>query len=329
MNAPVVRVEGLSRNYRDIKALSDVTITLEADKIYGLLGRNGAGKTTLMSILTAQGFASSGDVRVFGEHPYENEKVLSRICFIRESQKYPDDFKPAHAFKAAALFYKNWDHALALTLAEEFELPLNRRIKKLSRGQLSAVGVIIGLASRAELTFFDEPYLGLDAVARQLFYDHLLADYAKFPRTIVLSSHLIDEVANLLEHVIIIDKGVIIVDDDAENIRSAASNIAGVGPRVEAFAGAHTILRRESIGALVSLTIEGVLSTAERREAQELGLELSPVSLQQYVISKTRDAGYRVGDYASTPAGVELGRRSQPGHSQLNQSKQNQSGAKR
>lgn len=233
MSTPVVTVESLSRNYRDVKALDNVSLSLEQGKIYGLLGRNGAGKTTLMSILTAQGFASSGEVRVFGEHPYENEKVLSRICFIRESQKYPDDFKPVHAFKAAALFYKDWDQAMALQLAEEFQLPMKRRIKKLSRGQLSAVGVIIGLASRAELTFFDEPYLGLDAVARQLFYDRLLADYAEFPRTIVLSSHLIDEVANLLEHVIIIDKGHVIIDDDAENIRGSAVNVAGHSARAE------------------------------------------------------------------------------------------------
>lgn len=291
MNTAVVDVEHLSRHYRSVTALEDITLSLQEDKIYGLLGRNGAGKTTLMSILTAQGFASSGEVRVFGEHPYENERVLSRICFIRESQKYPDDFKPVHAFKAAALFYKNWDQGLAEQLAEEFQLPMKRRIKKLSRGQLSAVGVIIGLASRAELTFFDEPYLGLDAVARQLFYDRLLADYAEFPRTIVLSSHLIDEVANLLEHVIIIDKGRIIIDDDAENIRGSAVNVAGTAARVEAFTAGRPVLHREGVGALVSHTVEGTLTAAERREAQELGLELGPVSLQQYVIRKTLDAG--------------------------------------
>jgi ABC-2 type transport system ATP-binding protein len=291
MSTPVVQVTNLVRSFRNVRALESVTISLERDKIYGLLGRNGAGKTTLMSILTAQGFASSGDVRVFGENPYENEKVLSRICFIRESQKYPDDFKATHAFKAAAIFYKNWDNALAMALARDFELPMNRRIKKLSRGQLSAVGVIIGLASRAELTFFDEPYLGLDAVARQLFYDRLLSDYAEFPRTIVLSSHLIDEVANLLEHVIIIDKGKIILDDDAENIRGSAVDVAGRGATVEAFAAGHKVLHRETMGGFLSMTLDGALTPAERREAQELGLELSPVSLQQFVIRKTLDAG--------------------------------------
>lgn len=207
----IVEARNLSKRYKDVNALEDVNLSLAANRIYGLLGRNGAGKTTLMSILTAQAFATSGDALVFGKAAYENDAVLSRICFIRESQKYPDDFQPRHAFRSAALFYKNWDQGFAELLAEEFQLPMKRRIKKLSRGQLSAVGVIIGLASRAELTFFDEPYLGLDAVARQLFYDRLVQDYAEFPRTIILSSHLIDEVANLLEHVVVIDRGRIIM----------------------------------------------------------------------------------------------------------------------
>ncbi len=291
MSDPIVSVKDLCREYRHVKALDGVSLTLERDKIYGLLGRNGAGKTTLMSILTAQGFASSGEVTVFGEHPYENEKVLSRICFIRESQKYPDDFKPLHAFRAAALFYRNWNNELAMQLAGDFGLPLKRRIKKLSRGQLSAVGIIIGLASRAELTFFDEPYLGLDAVARALFYDRLLADYSQYPRTIVLSSHLIDEVANLLEHVIIIDKGRILVDDDAENIRGSAVNVSGASAAVESFAAGRAVIHRESLGGIASLTIDGALSLDERREAKELGLELGAVSLQQIVIGKTLEAG--------------------------------------
>jgi energy-coupling factor transporter ATP-binding protein EcfA2 len=95
---------------------------------------------------------------------------------------------------------------------DDFALPGNRAVKKLSRGMASAVGIVIGLAAHAEITLFDEPYLGLDAVARQIFYDRLLADYAEHPRTVLLSTHLIDEVANLLEHVVVIDRGRIVAD---------------------------------------------------------------------------------------------------------------------
>lgn len=295
MNETAISVRNLTKKYKDLLALDGVNLSLAADRIYGLLGRNGAGKTTLMSILTAQAFATSGEALVFGESAYENDRVLSRICFIRESQKYPDDFTSLHALKSAALVYPDWDQHLADRLVEDFRLPLKRRIKKLSRGQLSAVGVIIGLASRAELTFFDEPYLGLDAVARQLFYDRLVEDYAEHPRTIVLSSHLIDEVANLLEHVIVIDEGRIIMDAEADSIRGSAVTVIGSAEKVDRFLAGRKILHRESMASLASVTIDGPLSPAERAEAAALGLELAPVSLQQLVVRKT--SGKRPGEH--------------------------------
>lgn len=283
----IAEARGLTKKYRDTVALNDVNFTIESGKIYGLLGRNGAGKTTIMSILAAQAFETSGTVRVFGEHPYENDRVLERICFIREAQKYPDDFKPKHAFKAAAMFYRNWDQHLCDQLVADFQLPVSRRIKKLSRGQLSAVGVIIGLASRAELTFFDEPYLGLDAVARQIFYDRLLADYAEFPRTIVLSSHLIDEVANLLEHVLVVDQGEIMMDDDAEHIKEGAATIVGPASKVEPFVRGLHVVHRDGFGALASVTVSDALTDEQHQEASSLGLELAPVSLQQLIVRTT------------------------------------------
>jgi ABC-2 type transport system ATP-binding protein len=177
----VVRLTGVTKRYGDVAALDGVTTELGENRIHGLLGRNGAGKTTLMQIVTGQAFATSGTIEVFGEHPYENARVLGRVCFVKESQRYPDTFRVKHAMRAAALLYPSWDAAFARELVADFGLPENRTIKKLSRGMLSAVGVVIGLASRAPLTFFDEPYLGLDAVARQLFYDRLLADFAEHP----------------------------------------------------------------------------------------------------------------------------------------------------
>ncbi len=284
----VIEVHNLTKRYRDKKALDDVTLSLEPGAIYGLLGRNGAGKTTLMSILTAQNVETSGTVRVFGEPPFENAKVLSRICFVRESQKYPDDATPTHAFAAARLFFPHWDQSLADELIAEFQVPVKQRIKKLSRGQLSAVGVIIGLASRAEITFFDEPYLGLDAVARQIFYDRLLEDYAEHPRTVILSSHLIDEVANLIEKVIVIDNGRIILDEDTDAVRDRAVTVVGDAAKVDAWAHGREVLHREALGHVASITVLGALSTEERAEVAASGLELAPVSLQQLVVRLTQ-----------------------------------------
>ncbi|WP_091228758.1 ABC transporter ATP-binding protein [Microbacterium sp. 3J1] len=286
----VIEVQNLTKRYKDKRALDNVSLTLDGGSIYGLLGRNGAGKTTLMSILTAQNFETSGTVRVFGEHPYENTRVLNRICFVRESQKYPDDAYPRHAFKAASLFFENWDQAFAEELIEEFQLPMKQTIKKLSRGQLSAVGVIIGLASRADLTFFDEPYLGLDAVARQIFYDRLLGDYAEHPRTIVLSSHLIDEVSNLIEKVVVIDNGRILLNEDTDAVRDRAVTVVGDAAKVDAWAFGREVLHREALGRVASVTVLGALSSDERAEVTASGLDLAPVSLQQLVVRLTQKA---------------------------------------
>ena len=280
----VIEVDNLTKHYRDTLALDAVSFTIKKDTIYGLLGRNGAGKTTIMSILTAQNFASSGSVRVFGEDPYENERVLSRLCFVRESQKYPDDATPRHAFAIAQLFFPHWDQAFAERLIEDFRLPMKQTIKKLSRGQLSAVGVIIGLASRAEITFFDEPYLGLDAVARQIFYDRLLEDYAEHPRTIVLSSHLIDEVSNLIEHVLLVDEGRILLDESTDELRDRATALVGPSDAVEAAVAGREVLHRETLGRVTSATVLGHLDAGERARIAEAGIDLAPVSLQQLVV---------------------------------------------
>jgi ABC-2 type transport system ATP-binding protein len=282
----IARVTGLSKRFGRFTAVDDASFSIEENRIYGLLGRNGAGKTTIMQLLTGQDFPTEGSIEVFGSSPAENASVLQNICFIKESQRYPDDFTPKHVFSAAPWFFPNWDADFAARLIADFRLPLNRRIKKLSRGQTSAVGVIVGLASRASLTFFDEPYLGLDAVARQTFYDRLLEDYAENPRTVVLSTHLIDEVSNLLEHVIVVDDGRIIVDSDAEALRGSATTVAGLAAAVDPFVADRDVLHRETIGGFASVTV-GPLDAAARAEALDQGLELSPVSLQQLIVKTT------------------------------------------
>ncbi|HRP48070.1 MAG: ABC transporter ATP-binding protein [Trueperaceae bacterium] len=286
----VIEVSHLTKRFRDTVALDDVTFALEGDTIYGLLGRNGAGKTTLMSIVTAQSFATTGKVSVFGEAPYENARVLNRVCFVRDDQAYPSSATALHAFRIARLCFPNWDQALADRLVTDFRLPLKTNIKKLSRGQRSAVGAIIGVASRAEVTFFDEPYLGLDAVARQAFYDRLLEDYAEHPRTIVLSSHLIDEVANILERVIVLDNGRVIMNDAADDLRNRAVVITGDSAAVAAFTAGREVIHRQNLGNVTAVTVLGGMSPQDRAALAANNLEVSPVTLQQLVVRTTQDA---------------------------------------
>lgn len=289
----VVKVNRLTKTYGSVTAVHEVSFSLDAHKIYGLLGRNGAGKTTIMQMLTAQIFPTSGEVQVFGEHPYENSRVLSQVCFIKESQKYPNNFRVRDVLDLSAEFFPHWDRQYALALTEDFRLPLKRKMKALSRGMLSSVGIIVGLASRAPLTIFDEPYLGLDAVARGLFYDRLIEDYAGYPRTIILSTHLIDEVSRLLEHVIVIDQGRIILDEDAEALRGRAFTVVGSAATVESYAAGKTLLGREPLGALVSATIMSNGDAGDRKQAEAMGLELAPVSLQQLIVHLTSKTSER------------------------------------
>ena len=290
----IIEVEGLTKKYGDVLAVNDVNLSLDGPGIHGLLGRNGAGKTTLMQLLTGQDFASGGKVRLFGQNPVENADVLRRVCFIKESQTYPENFKGSHVLKSAPWFFPNWDAEFAAELIDVFGVPINRYMKKMSRGQRSAVGAIVGLASRAELTLLDEPYAGLDAVARHLLYDRLLADFAEHPRTVLLSTHLIDEAANLLERVVVIDKGRVVIDAEADELRSAAATFAGKASVVKAFAGGREVLDQSTLGGLATVTIGGV-TASDRKIAAEAGLEESSVSLQQLIVSRTGGKSFAAG----------------------------------
>lgn len=287
MTPTVVRASGLTKRYGSFTAVDALDFTLQENRIYGLLGQNGAGKTTVMQMLTGQAFPSAGRLEVFGRAPAEHADVLRHLCFIAESQRYPDSFKPSNVLQAAPWFFENWDADFAERLVADFRLPVQRYIKKLSRGQLSAVGVIVGLASRAPLTFFDEPYLGLDAVARQIFYARLLEDYTLHPRTIVLSTHLIDEVAELLQHLLVIDQGRLLLDRDADEVRGSVTTVAGARVAVESFVADRAVIGRGGVGGLSSVTIDGRLNHADRIKAAELGIELAPASLQQLIVHLT------------------------------------------
>lgn len=288
---PVIEVKRLNKTYGSETVVKDISFAVEENKIYGLLGRNGAGKTTIMHMLTAQLFPTSGEMKVFGENPYENNRVLSRLCFIKESQKYPDSFRVADVLAVAATLYPDWDQAYAQQLIEDFRLPLKRRMKKLSRGMLSSVGIIVGLASRAPLTIFDEPYLGLDAVARNLFYERLIEDYAEHPRTVILSTHLIDEVSNLLEHVIVIDNGSILINENTDELRDNAYTAVGSAQHVSTYTAGKRVIHHESLGGMMTATIWGKEDRANRREAEGLGIQFAPVTLQQLIVHLTSDKG--------------------------------------
>ncbi|GAB3247763.1 ABC transporter ATP-binding protein [Kineosporia babensis] len=278
-------LQGVSKRFGDFTAVDDVSFEVRANTIYGLLGRNGAGKSTIMRMLAGHAQPTQGRVEMLGAEPFENDEITQQICFAAENQVYPDVFRVKDVLTAGRLLYPRWDEAYAQELMEVFNLPKKRQVKKLSRGMRSAVGIVVGLASRAPVTIFDEPYLGLDATSRQLFYDHLLADYAENPRTIMLSTHLIDEVSELIEHVLVIDRGRLVINEEAELLRGRAVSVSGPSDLVEKFSYAMTRLHEEQMLGQSRVTVLG--DPEDAQHARTLGLDVKPVSLQQLVVQST------------------------------------------
>lgn len=287
-STPVVALHGVSRSYRETRALDGVDLELTPGRIYGLVGRNGSGKTTLLSVIGQQIRPDRGGrVELFGRPGWENAEALSRTVLLRDRQRYPEDFRVQHVLAAAPAFHRGWDEAFARELVEDFRLPVRTRIKKLSTGQHCALGIVLGLASRAELTMLDEPYGGLDPVARELFYDRLLEDFARRPRTVVISTHLVDEVANLLDHVLLLDHGRLVLDTGLETARASAHTVAGRTEDVARYLAerglGQRVSREQRIGALRTATVAAPYDDDARAAAARHGVEIGAVSLQAAV----------------------------------------------
>lgn len=288
-----VQCINLTKTFGKAPALDHVNLTIEENKIYGLLGRNGAGKTTLLNILATHSFQTEGTVKIFGEKPYENTKILNRMCFVKESGSYLTQLKVKEILSIASYFYVNWDNSFALNLLEQFDLEEKKKYSALSKGMQSALEIIIGLASRAELTIYDEPYLGLDAASRWLFYDILIKDYAEKPRTIILSTHLIDEVSKIFEKVIILDKGKVILSEEVDNIRNKALYVSGSKAKIDEILVNKNIIHTENVGNASTIAIFDVLSSEERKKLLSEDMEVKQVPLQEFFIYMTANFNKR------------------------------------
>lgn len=286
-----IEAHDLTVRYGDTTAVDRLSFRLDGGRIHGLLGRNGSGKTSLLSVLAGFRRADDGEMTVDGQPVFENPDVVGDICFIRGAgdtvtSDWPDD-RVKHALEFAAAVRPAWDQPTADALVERFELRRRQRISELSRGQRSALGITLGLASRAPITIFDESYLGLDAPSRYAFYDLLLAEVAEHPRTFVVSTHLIEEVAALFEQVVIIDCGRLLVQGDADDLRARGATVTGPAEEVDRFTAGRRVLSSRQLGPTRSVTVDGALSDDDRRRASAAGLELSPVPLQDLFVHLT------------------------------------------
>ena len=297
-----IDIRSVTRSYGSTRALDDASFSVPEGSICGLLGRNGAGKTTVMSIIAGQDRPSSGEARVLGHTPFEHAPTLTRISYVRDNQRYPDDYRLHHVLRIAPAFAPFWDPDVAAELVDGFRIPARTAIKKFSRGQLSSVAIVLGLASRAPVTLFDEPYLGLDVSSRALFYRVLLQDLAEHPRTVLLSTHLIEESESLFDRVVILDRGKVVVDADRDDARDLAVTISGIDDAVDLVATGRRVFQTHAIGGLKSVTVAGCIDADLLGRADRAGVKVAPASLQDLV------AAYGAGD--ATTADHQVGARS-------------------
>lgn len=274
------------KDYGKKKVLRHVNLTLEKGKIYGLIGRNGAGKTTLLSIISAQNPATSGTVTVADEQVWENQKALDKICFSRELNPVMGNgtsgLKVKEYLKIAAMYLPNWDQEMADKLVKEFEIDMKSRIAKLSKGMLSMVTIIIAMASKAEFTFLDEPVAGLDVVMREYFYKLLLEEYTTSGRTFVISTHIIEEAADVFEEVIMIKDGTILLKENTQELVSSAFRVSGKAEDVDAATQGLEVHHVETSGRGKGLTV--ILKEGQKIR-KEYDISIQPLNLQNVFVA--------------------------------------------
>ena len=285
MNA--IQIKNVTKQYKDVTALDNVSFSFEYGKIYGFLGRNGAGKSTLINIIANRIFADSGEVIIDNVPAKENMKIHDKIFCMSEADLYNTNLKIKDHFKWIDRFYDDFDKRKAFEIAEKFNLNVNKKFKALSKGYQSIFKLTIALSLNVPYVIFDEPVFGLDANHRELFYDLLLKDYENSERTIIIATHLIEEVANIIEEVVLIDKGKVLLQDNVSSLLETGYSISGLAHEVDTYCAGKNVIGYDELG---NLKIAYVLG--EKTPLPKTGnLTLSVMNLQKLFVKLTEKGG--------------------------------------
>lgn len=285
MNA--IRINNITKRYKDVTALDDVSFTFEYGKIYGFLGRNGAGKSTLINIIGNRIFADGGEVMVDDIPVRESMQIHEKVFCMSEADLYDGSMRVRDQFKWIDRFYDSFEMKKAFEIAEKFDLDTNKKFKALSKGYQSIFKLTVALALNVPYVIFDEPVLGLDANHRELFYDLLLRDYENNERTIIIATHLIEEVANLIEEVVLIDKGKVLLQNDVGSLLEMGYSVSGIGHEVDAYCADKNVIGCDELGNLKIAYILGEKTPLP----QTGGLSLSAMNLQKLFVKLTEKGG--------------------------------------
>ena len=283
MSEKILQCRGIVKEYRKQEVLHNIDLTLEQGKIYGLIGRNGAGKTTLLSILSAQNPATSGEVFLNEEKVWENSRALEEIFFSREISPNgvgdSSGLRVKDYLEMAEAYLPKWDKNMA---EELFHLDKKKKTLKLSKGMLSMLSIVLALASKAEFTFLDEPVSGLDVVAREQFYRLLLEEFTESGRTFVISTHIIEEAADLFEEVIFLHEGRILLKENTQELLEHSIYVSGRAEEVDEAVKGKEIHHQEILGRSKSVMVR--LKEGETLN-QTQGITLQPMNLQKVFVS--------------------------------------------
>ena len=284
--APAIRVCGLTRRFGRAVALDELTFSVASGQVVGLLGRNGAGKSTLLRILSGQLRQSGGEAELMGAPV--GPASLGRLCLIGDTPDFGGLRNGKEFLKVCSGLFPGWQQERAERLTTLFGLPLTKPLKGYSRGMQTALLLCAGLSSGAELTVFDEPSLGLDAVMRERFYDAVVQAHREEPgRTFLLSTHLIDEVARTLDYAVMIDAGRLLAEGTAEELTKLYLCVSGAPETVRAETEGLVVLKEEEVaGSLVRYLRLHTPQDAQRiREGGRV--QVAPMGLQKLFVFLT------------------------------------------
>ncbi|KFI52787.1 ATP-binding cassette domain-containing protein [Bifidobacterium biavatii] len=283
----LTKTYGTGANTGARPALDRVSLALQP-AIYGLFGRNGAGKSTLMSLIANRLLPTSGTVMLDGTNVRDNEAAQGRIYLANETRPFLWPVRLGAIFRREERYYGGFDHGFAARMLAAFGIEPGKAYGNLSLGQRHIVQLVAALCVPVDVLLLDEPVLGLDAANRELFYRFLLETYASRPRVIVVSTHLIDEIAHVIERAIILDHGRVADEFAAESVGSRATVLVGDSNAVGYFVdeAGLSVIARESMGKLSGITVHGAIAADDLPE----GIVASGLGLQDYVIRSTGGA---------------------------------------
>ena len=280
----LVSARGVTKRFGSTRAVDDVNFDIEKGKIVGLIGPNGAGKTTLLKALLGL-TDCEGDMSVLGLDPFRQRKeLMQNICFIADVAVLPRWIKVSQLLDFVEAVHPNFSRTRAEALLQETKVRSGAKVRELSKGMVTQLHLSIIMAIDAKLLVLDEPTLGLDIIFRKEFYSNLLTDYFDAERTILITTHQVEEIENLLTDIMFIHDGRILLDAEMDQLASRYTELMTSGENAAKARGLGPIAEGEMFGKSVML-YEGV----SREHLEGLG-ELRTPSVADLFVAKIKEA---------------------------------------